>query len=170
MCVLGPNVFFAVCCNFLLVSGHRVFFSITIQGCCLYPLKCQHGCCIHTQAIEFMILALNNYNLSQKLQQIYNIYQTWTQCYASIYYNDVKMGAMASEITSLAIVYSTVYSRRRSKKTSKLRITGLCGGNSPVTGKFPAQMAITAGNVSIWWRHHVKRKRVCSTFQWIMSE
>ena len=45
--------------------------------------------------------------------------------------------------------------RRRSKKTSKLRITGLCAGNSPVTGEFPAQMASNAENVSIWWRHHV---------------
>ena len=42
----------------------------------------------------------------------------------------------------------------RSKKTSKLRVTGLCVGNSPVTGKFPAQMASNAENVSIWWRHH----------------
>ena len=31
--------------------------------------------------------------------------------------------------------------RRRSKKTSKLRITGLCARNSPVTGESPAQMA-----------------------------
>ena len=31
--------------------------------------------------------------------------------------------------------------RRRSKKTPKLRVTGLCAGNSPVTGEFPAQMA-----------------------------
>ena len=44
--------------------------------------------------------------------------------------------------------------RRRSKKTSKLRVTGLCAGNSPVTGEFPAQMASNAENVSIWWRHH----------------
>ena len=44
--------------------------------------------------------------------------------------------------------------RRRSKKTSKLRVTGLCEGNSPVTGEFPAQMASNAENVSIWWRHH----------------
>ena len=29
----------------------------------------------------------------------------------------------------------------RSKKTSKLRVTGLCAGNSPVTGEFPAQTA-----------------------------
>ena len=43
---------------------------------------------------------------------------------------------------------------RRSKKTSKLRITGLCKGNPPVTGGFPSQRASTAENVSIWWRHH----------------
>ena len=45
--------------------------------------------------------------------------------------------------------------RRRLKKTSKLHVTGLCAGNSPVTGEFPAQMASNAENVSIWWRHHV---------------
>ena len=44
--------------------------------------------------------------------------------------------------------------RRRSKKTSKLRVTGLCAGNSPGTGEFPAQMASKAENASIWWRHH----------------
>ena len=43
---------------------------------------------------------------------------------------------------------------RRSKWTSKLRVTGLCVGNSPGTGEFPAQMASNAENVSIWWRHH----------------
>ena len=43
---------------------------------------------------------------------------------------------------------------RRSKKTSKLRVTGLCVGNSPRTVEFPAQMASNAENVSIWWRHH----------------
>ena len=44
--------------------------------------------------------------------------------------------------------------RRRSKKTSKLCVTGLCVGNSPGTGEFPAHMASNAENVSIWWRHH----------------
>ena len=44
--------------------------------------------------------------------------------------------------------------RRRSKKTSKLRVTGLCAGNSLVTSEFPAQMASDAENVSIWWSHH----------------
>ena len=43
--------------------------------------------------------------------------------------------------------------KRRSKKTSKLRVTGLCEGNSPVTGEFPAQKASNAENVSIWCHH-----------------
>ena len=45
--------------------------------------------------------------------------------------------------------------RHRSKKTSKLRVTGLCAGNSPGTGELPAQMASNADFFSIWWRHHV---------------
>ena len=64
------------------------------------------------------------------------------------------MGAMASQITSLTIVYSTVYSGADQRKTLKLRVNGLCVGNSPGSSEFPAQMASYAENVSIWWRHH----------------
>ena len=53
--------------------------------------------------------------------------------------------------------------RGRSKKTSKLRVTGLCAGNSPVTGEFPAQKASNAENVSIWWRQK-------TTFEIILIE
>ena len=52
--------------------------------------------------------------------------------------------------------------RPRSKKTSNLRVTGLCEGNSLVTGEFPAQRASNAENVSIWWRHHVRPQYVNS--------
>ena len=44
--------------------------------------------------------------------------------------------------------------RCRSMETSKLRVTGFCEGNSPVTGEFPAQRASNAENVSIWWHYH----------------
>ena len=44
--------------------------------------------------------------------------------------------------------------RRKSIKTWKIRVTGLCAGISPVTSEFPAHMASYAENVSIWWRHH----------------
>ena len=45
-------------------------------------------------------------------------------------------------------------SRRRSQKISKLRVTGLGEGNSPVTGEFPTPVASNAENASIWCRHH----------------
>ena len=68
------------------------------------------------------------------------------------------MSAVASQITNLSIVYSTVYSRHRSKNRAKLHVTGLCAGNSPVTGEFPAQMASNVEKMfpfddvmSSWW-------------------
>ena len=78
----------------------------------------------------------------------------WAIYWCNSHYNDVIMSAVASQITSLTIVYLTFSSRRRSGKTSKLRVTGLCAGNSPAAGEFPAQMASNAENVSLWWRHH----------------
>ena len=65
------------------------------------------------------------------------------------------MGVITSQITSLTIVFSTVYLDTDQKKTSKLRVTGLCAGNSPEAGEFTAQMASNEENFSIWWRHHV---------------
>ena len=44
--------------------------------------------------------------------------------------------------------------RRRLKK-SKLRVTGLCEGNPPMTGGFPAERASNVENASISWRYHV---------------
>ena len=41
----------------------------------------------------------------------------------------------------------------RSKKTSKLCITGLCERNPPMTGGF-SQRASKVQNVTIWWHHH----------------
>ena len=51
--------------------------------------------------------------------------------------------------------------RCRSKKTSKLRVTGLCEGNSPGTGEFPTQMTSNGENASIWWRHHDICMKMC---------
>ena len=68
------------------------------------------------------------------------------------------MGAMASQITSLTIVYSTIHlgaDQRKHQSTTKFHVTGICAGNSPVTGEFPTQMSSNVENVSIWWRHHV---------------
>ena len=53
------------------------------------------------------------------------------------HYNDVVMSAMASQFTSLTIVYSVVYSGRDQRKHQS-SATGLCAGNSSVTGEFPS--------------------------------
>ena len=52
--------------------------------------------------------------------------------------------------------------RRRSKKISKLRVTGLCAGNSPMTDEFPAQRASNAEYIFHRWRHHAKTKHYWS--------
>ena len=40
------------------------------------------------------------------------------------------------------------------KENIKVRVTGLCEENSPVTCEFASQRASNAENVSIWWRHN----------------
>ena len=56
--------------------------------------------------------------------------------------------------------------RRRSKKTSKPHVTGLCDGNPPVTGEFPARGASHMENVSIWWRHHAYIRTPSTHLKW----
>ena len=51
---------------------------------------------------------------------------------------------MVSQITSLTIVYSTMYSDADQRKPQ----------SSASLAFVPAQMASKAENVSIWWRHH----------------
>ena len=57
--------------------------------------------------------------------------------------SDVIMSAVASQITSVSMFCSTICSDADQRKTSKLRVTGLCEGNSRVTGEFPAQRPVT---------------------------
>ena len=65
------------------------------------------------------------------------------------HYGDVIMGAIASRITSLTIVYPTVCSDADQRKHQSSVSLG--------TGEFPAQMASNADFFSIWWRHHESR-------------
>ena len=67
------------------------------------------------------------------------------------HYVDVIMGAMTSQITSLAIVYSTVYSgadqRKHQSSASLVFVRG-------IRRWLLAQKASNAENVFIWWRHN----------------
>ena len=63
------------------------------------------------------------------------------------------MSKMASQITGISF-FIQPFVQAQIKNPSKLRVTGLCKGNSPVTSKFPAQRASNAENIFIWWCHH----------------
>ena len=73
-----------------------------------------------------------------------------------VHYNDVIMSAMASQITSLTIVYSKVYwGADQRKHQSSLTLAFVT-----VTGEFPTHRASNAENVSIWWCHHDMENKV----------
>ena len=63
-------------------------------------------------------------------------------------YSDVIMGVMVSKNTASPL-FTQPFIEAQIKEISMLRVTGLCAGNSPVTGEFPAQMSSNAENVFI---------------------
>ena len=63
------------------------------------------------------------------------------------------MGTIASQITSLTIVYSNDYSDADQRKHQSSASPVLC---VEFTGEFPTQMASNAENIPIWWRHHIR--------------
>ena len=88
-----------------------------------------------------------------KLVSFYKIY---------CHYDDVIMGAMASQISSLTIVCSTVDSGVDQSKHQSSASVAFVRGIHRLPVNSP-QMASNAENVSIWWRHHVFRNEVLVT-------
>ena len=82
------------------------------------------------------------------------IHTTLLSVVLKTHYCDVIMGAVASQINSFTIVYSTVYSDVDQRKHQGPTSPAFCAGYSPGTGQIPAQMASNAENVSIWWCHN----------------
>ena len=62
------------------------------------------------------------------------------------------MDTIASQITSLTIIYSTVIQAQIKENIKAPRHWPLCGEFTGI-GEFPAQRVSNAENVSIWWRH-----------------
>ena len=78
------------------------------------------------------------------------------------HYGDVIMTTIASQITSLTVVYSIVYSdadqRKHQSSASLAFVWGIHRDRW-----IPAQRVSYAENVSIWWRHH----GLCTVFWFI---
>ena len=65
------------------------------------------------------------------------------------------MGTMASQITSLTIVYSTVYSGADQRKHQTSASLAFVWGIHRRPVNSPHKWPVTRKKVSIWWRHHV---------------
>ena len=70
-----------------------------------------------------------------------------------MHYSAVIMSAIASQITGVSIVCSTVCSCAHQRKHQS--------SMSQVTGGFPSQRASNVENISIWWRHRGIQLSVC---------
>ena len=71
---------------------------------------------------------------------------------SSLRYIDVIMSAMASVKSPASWLFTQLFVQVQIK--AEIHVTGLCGGNPPVTGEFLWQRDSNAENVFIWWRHH----------------
>ena len=103
-----------------------------------------NGCCGVQYFLCILYWKCFNYTIYSRRQNCVKIQHN----IAVDYYSDVIMWAIASQITGILIVYSTV--------CSGTDVAVLCEGNSLVTGEFPTQRASNAKNVSIWWCHHAE--------------
>ena len=78
---------------------------------------------------------------------------------------------MASQSPASLVFTQPFIQVQINEKKQKLRDTGLCAGNSPVTGEFPAQMASNAEKcfhlmTSSWQNEYVKYVfRNCQEFE-----
>ena len=112
--------------------------------------------CCATQSQRLNSIPETNVSVARRSQSLFQWFTLSTtgrlhvlRVQVPVHYYDVIMGAMASQITNLTMVYSTVHSgpdQRKHQSSASLAF---------VTGEFPAKIAISAEDVSIWWRHHV---------------
>ena len=112
-------------------------------------------------AIAHSWLAFQVLNITNKISiHLYIIWYTWYVLYSHWPYHEHEFYSLQwchNECDGISIHQRLdVFLNRllKSKKTSKLCITGLCEGNSSGTSEFPSQRASNIENVSIWWCHH----------------
>ena len=88
----------------------------------------------------------------------------WPSCYHALQWRHNERNGVSNH-QRMCCLLSGLF-RRRSKKTSKYCVTGLCERNSPVIGEFPAQRDSNVKNVSIWWWHHRTGNSFINTAYW----
>ena len=92
--------------------------------------------------------------------------------YSAPHYSDVIMSAVASQITGVLIVYSTVCSgvdQRKHQSSASLSVWGEFTGDRWIPRShwwIPRTKASDAEHVSIWWCHHENKKYWCR--RWVI--
>ena len=109
------------------MTNFDIFDKVVKDSTCLFnTVRCQYLTVLFLQITEKRLAPFCEFIVGMK------------------HYSDVIMDAMASQNTSLTIIYSTVYSQIK-ENTKAPRHWPLWG----TKGQYNAE------NVSIWWRHHV---------------
>ena len=83
-------------------------------------------------------------------------YERRDPLFGAVYYTLTSLWARWRLKSLASRWFAQPFRRRRSKKTSKLRVTGLCEGNPPVSGRYPSQRASNAKCfhlVTSSWKH-----------------
>ena len=97
------------------------------------------------------ILDKENYKVESLYYTVVFLQNT---CKSHSHYNCDIMSKMASQITGVSIVCSTVCSGADQRKHQSSASLAFVQGNPRVIGEFPSQRVSKVENVSIWWRHH----------------
>ena len=87
-------------------------------------------------------MRIYTYSMDHGLCTTYRCCKLLTNC-STIHYNDVIMTTIASQITSLTVVYSTVYSDADQRKHQSSVSLALCVGNSPGPVNSPHKGPVT---------------------------
>ena len=123
------------------------------------PIKCGMTSLIHSQTSTAVpsgngwVISYYIYNWCNQLSAKTTSRSFALYVYESLHYIDVIMTTMASQITSLTVVYSTVYSdadqRKHQSSASLAFVWGIHRDRW-----IPRTKGQLRGNVSNWWRRH----------------
>ena len=136
------------------IFWNRTFFS-SVWNYCLslehviisYPTWLSHW---YWHWPIYMATIINIYKVTNKHISFPKPNLCFSGC---VHYNDVMMSATVSQITSLKIVFSTVYSAADQRNIKAPRHWPLWG---EFTGDRWKKRASDAENVSFWWCHHIQ--------------
>ena len=122
----------------IIIARHNHKKSGTIWYMYIY-LYSYHGCmlCWWNECLYWIYAKYHKFSFLRQWVLCFLILFPW---FVNKHYSDVIMDGAASQIASLTIVYSSVYSGADQRKHQSPN----GAENSPVTGEFPAQMASNA--------------------------